>query len=156
MTVATVAALSSALTVLSSAPSDAAVASPSAAPRALASNVTKACAIWNDLKWPSQKSRYEYTLDNNRVIVTGGLFKNTEGHLSKDGDYREYDVNSSKPSQDASRGKERLVRDRNSMDVWYTDTHYDSFTLITKQCYAAKMSYLNDFGHHHHHHHQPH
>jgi RHS repeat-associated protein len=55
-------------------------------------------------------------------------FKNLEGLLPEDGDYREYDVDPHTPGM--TRNAERLVRDRKTGQAWYTDDHYRSFKPI--------------------------
>lgn len=66
-----------------------------------------------------------YTKDN--LNSRGGdVFYNREGLLPKDNNYFECDIN----YQGGSRGAERLVFSLKTLDVYYTEDHYASFTLL--------------------------
>lgn len=57
----------------------------------------------------------------------GRIFKNREGHLPRNGNYREYDVD---PNTGMGRNSERIVVDQTTGDAWYTADHYASFIKL--------------------------
>lgn len=62
----------------------------------------------------------------NLITCFGGVFQNREKHLPLDDKYYECDVN----YNGTSRGKTRLVYNFKYSKIYYTEDHYDSFTLM--------------------------
>ncbi|GLQ22524.1 hypothetical protein GCM10007853_03980 [Algimonas ampicilliniresistens] len=61
-------------------------------------------------------------------FVGGRAFKNREGKLPANGQYREFDVGPKVPGQ--SRNSERIVVDDANDRAYFTDDHYGSFREI--------------------------
>ncbi|WP_016701348.1 ribonuclease domain-containing protein [Actinoalloteichus spitiensis] len=94
--------------------------------------VGRACGIWADLSWPVNDQAVDHPAGGGLVIRGGNQYHNYGEDLPLEGSYREYDVNPRPPGQ--RRDAERLVRDRDTHEVWYTADHYESFRRISGGC----------------------
>ncbi|MCP2334520.1 Guanyl-specific ribonuclease Sa [Actinoalloteichus cyanogriseus DSM 43889] len=94
--------------------------------------VGRACGTWADLSWPVNDQAVDHPAGGGLVIRGGNQYHNYGEDLPLDGSYREYDVNPRPPGE--RRDAERLVRDRDTHEVWYTADHYESFRLISGGC----------------------
>lgn len=63
------------------------------------------------------------------MSIGGDTFGNYEGLLPEDKDYKECDIDTLKSD---SRGAKRIIfsAEKDDLDIWYTDDHYESFDLL--------------------------
>lgn len=120
---------------LTAAPATAAAhsAAPTAqhAVAACAAEATEFADWWTDKGWPRTGSNEEYQTtdpDNgNTVWIWGGeTYRNDSDPQLPSGTYNSYDADFL-TSQDQNRGADRLVRDANTHETYYTSDHYGSW-----------------------------
>ncbi|MEV7778085.1 ribonuclease domain-containing protein [Kitasatospora sp. NPDC088351] len=99
----------------------------------LPAQVGRACAIWRDLDWPTTARPVDYRIPGPEYIRGGNPYGNRSGDLPAGGQYHEYDVNP-RPTPTTHRDAERIIRDEDTRQVWYTDDHYDNFREIAGGC----------------------
>ncbi|MDN3358623.1 ribonuclease domain-containing protein [Actinomadura sp. DC4] len=87
--------------------------------------VTRACELWRGLGWPATERPMTYQVPGG-YLRGGNTFGDREGHLPSSGAYHEYDVNP-RPAPQTHRDAERLVRDGDTTQTWYSLDHYRTF-----------------------------
>jgi hypothetical protein len=112
-----------------------AVAAPaSAAPHAVAACASPSATFadwWTDEGWPRTGSNKEYQTtdpsDGDTVWIWGGeTYRNDSSPELPSGTYNSYDADFL-TSKGENRGADRLVRDTNTHETYYTDDHYGSW-----------------------------
>ncbi|MFE6055560.1 ribonuclease domain-containing protein [Kitasatospora sp. NPDC056446] len=111
----------------------AAVLQPPLPVDAFPEQVARACAIWGDLGWPTNAQPVDYRIPDGDYIRGSNPYGNRSGDLPHGGAYHEYDVNP-RPTPTTHRDAERLVRDENTAQVWYSGDHYANFREIDGGC----------------------
>jgi len=115
------------------APAPADVLDPARPLEAFPVQVARACETWGGLGWPGSNKPKDYRTVEGEFIRGGNPYRNRSGDLPLQDTYREYDVNA-RPTATTRRDAERLIRDQNTDQVWYTDDHYANFREITGGC----------------------
>jgi len=115
------------------APAPADVLNPARPLEALPAQVAQACETWGGLGWPGTHKPKDYRTVEGEFIRGGNQYHNRSKDLPVQDTYREYDVNA-RPTASTRRDAERLIRDQDTDQVWYTDDHYANFREIAGGC----------------------
>ena len=86
---------------------------------------------WADYGWPRTGSNEEYQVqdpsDGDTAWIWGGeTYRNDSSPRLPSGTYNSYDAEFLN-SEGQNRGADRLVRDANTHETYYTDDHYESW-----------------------------
>lgn len=84
---------------------------------------------WSGKGWPrtGTNKEYETTNDGSTVWIWGGeTYRNSSDPKLPDGTYNSYDA-VFLTDQDQNRGTDRLVREADTHETYYTDDHYESW-----------------------------